>query len=135
MRKLSRTALVKKLDRIFSRHIRNRYAVRGWCACVTCGKQVPVEDAHAGHFVRRQHMAVRWNEKNVHPQCVRCNTFLDGNEGEYARFILDTYGRATLDELLAAKNQVRKWTSAELLELIDHYSGVRPCETQTLSGR
>lgn len=122
-KKPARTALVAKLDRVFSRYVRNRYAESGWCDCITCGKRHPVEDMHAGHFVRRRHMAVRWDEKNVHPQCVYCNKFLDGNEGEYARFILDKYGRETLDELLAAKNKIRKWTVGELRELIEFYEG------------
>jgi hypothetical protein len=88
---------------------------------VTCGKAMPWEEAHAGHFIRRGHHAVRWDERNVHPQCVHCNTYLDGNEGAYAVFILDTYGREVLDELLAAKRLTKKWTMAELRELVEQF--------------
>jgi hypothetical protein len=123
MRKLNRTGLIKKVDRLFSRYIRKKYAKEGgWCVCVTCGIEVHRDECHAGHFVRRGHHAVRWDERNVHPQCVHCNTYLDGNEGEYARYIIDTYGREVLDELLAAKRLTKKWTMDELRELVEQYS-------------
>lgn len=125
MRKTSRTGLIKKVDAAFSVFIRLNHADEfGNVKCVTCGKVMRWESAHAGHFVRRRHFSVRWDERNVHPQCVHCNTFLDGNEGEYARFILDTYGRETLDELLGMKNVTKKWTYGELQELYEQYRGI-----------
>jgi hypothetical protein len=118
----ARTSLIRKLDKLFSRHIRQKHANEGgWVECVTCKKWLPWEDAHAGHFVRRRHFAVRWDPQNVHPQCVACNTFLDGNEGEYARFIRDTYGNETLDRLLDSKKIEKKWTINELRELLEQY--------------
>ena len=122
MRKLSRAGLIKKVDAAFSLFVRKNHAdEHGNVKCVTCGKQMPWKEAHAGHFVRRRHYSVRWNEQNVHPQCVFCNVYADGNEGEYARFIIDTYGRETLDELLSMKHETRKWTYSELQELLEIY--------------
>lgn len=121
-RPVSRAGLIEKIDRIFSIYVRTKHAdAEGYVRCVTCNKVMPWREAHAGHFVRRRHYSCRWNPLNVHPQCVACNTFLDGNEGEYARFIIDTYGRQTLDELLAMKNVTRKWTMPELRELLEKY--------------
>lgn len=122
MKKLTRSGLITKIDRAFSRFIRKRDAdPDGFCTCVTCGERRHMSEMHAGHFVRRRHMAVRWDELNVHPQCVYCNTFLDGNEAEYARFIIDTYGRDTFDRLLAAKRSTVKWTLPDLRELLTKY--------------
>jgi hypothetical protein len=121
-RVLDRKGLIAKLDRLFSLKVRQGAANQGgWVDCVTCGKSMPWEDSDAGHFVRRGHMAVRWDTRNVHPQCTRCNRFLDGNEGQYALFIIDKYGEETLRELLALKKTTRKWSVPELKELLEQY--------------
>lgn len=120
-RKLSRASLVKKADRVFSRWVRNHHSQSGWADCVTCKRRFPVEQLHAGHFVKRSHMAVRWDERNVHPQCVACNTYRGGCQDEYAKFILDTYGGEVLNDLLALKHTIRKWSVGELRELIERY--------------
>jgi hypothetical protein len=122
VRKPSRAGLIRKIDAAFSRFIRKRAADEyGFCTCVTCGDRHHMSEIHAGHFVRRRHMAVRWDPENVHTQCVYCNTFLDGNEAEYSRFIIDTYGRETFDRLLASKRDVRKWSMPELRCLLEQY--------------
>jgi Bacteriophage Lambda NinG protein len=116
-------ALVRKLDSIFSRYIRMKYADEGGTvSCVTCGKLMHWKEAHAGHFVSRRHMAVRWDERNVHPQCCGCNTFNGGALDEYASYIINIYGMNTFDELRGMKKLTQKWTRPELTELIAHFS-------------
>jgi phage FluMu protein Com len=106
----------------------------GTVVCVSCGKLMHYSEAHAGHFISRRHMSVRWDEQNVHVQCPRCNTFLDGALDEYSRFILDKYGRETLDALLASKHETKKWLRDELQTLIAFYeSAAREYEAR-LSG-
>ena len=79
-------------------------------------------------------MATRWDERNVHLGCPRCNTFLDGALDEYSAFIIDRYGMDTFNELLAKKREVKKWTREELESLIADYSAkvktleLRQCE-------
>ncbi len=116
-------ALVRKLDTVFSKYIRRRDAdAGGTVACVTCNRLLHWKECHAGHFVRRQHMALRWNEENVHPQCIRCNTFLDGNEAEYSRFIIKRYGMHRFEEMLTLKHSTMKWTREELQTRIAYYA-------------
>jgi hypothetical protein len=122
MRTLNRTGLIKKLDKLFSRYVRQKHANQGgWVSCVTCGQAMPWEESQAGHFVKRGHHMVRWDEQNVHPQCPRCNLYLNGAQDEYAAYILNTYGKETLDRLLRAKRQSKRWTMAELRELLEQY--------------
>ena len=78
-------------------------------------------DAQAGHFVKRQHRATRWDSRNVNVQCVRCNQWLGGNEGEHGAYIIRKHGLAVRDELLGLKKQVRKFNRADLEELIQTY--------------
>jgi 5-methylcytosine-specific restriction endonuclease McrA len=116
-------ALVSKLDRVFSRFVRMKYADNdGQVSCVTCGKQAHWKEVHAGHFVKRQHMSLRWDERNVMPQCVRCNLHMGGRQDDYAAYIVNEYGHATFADLIAKKHETKKWTRPELQELIDIYS-------------
>ena len=115
-RKPSLAALRRKLDKLFSAWIRKRDHGK---PCITCGKRTELQ---AGHFVKRQHMSVRWDERNVHGQCVRCNHFLNGNDGEYAYAILNLYGQWTLDQLMGMKHKTAKFTRSDLEELIAKYS-------------
>lgn len=116
-------ALIRKLDSVFSKYIRmNAADDGGTVACVTCGKLMHWKEAHAGHFVSRRHMAVRWDERNVHPQCCGCNTFKGGALDEYSAYIINIYGMNTFDELLGMKKLTQKWTRPSLVDLIAHYS-------------
>ena len=125
MRKKAGTlrALVAKADRTFSRFIRLRDAdENGDISCCTCRRSLPWNESHACHFVRRQHMSVRWDERNVHAGCPKCNVFQGGNLDEYSAFIIGRYGMGTFNELLSKKHETKKWTRPELEELIQKYS-------------
>jgi hypothetical protein len=116
-------ALVNKLDRIFSRFTRMKHADNdGQVSCVTCGKQDHWKNVHAGHFVKRQHMSLRWDERNVMPQCCKCNLYMGGRQDDYAAYIVNEYGHATFADLIAKKHETKKWTRPELEELIATYS-------------
>jgi hypothetical protein len=116
------STLVKKADTAFSRYVRLKHSDEsGTCSCVTCGKLMHWKEAHAGHFVSRRHMSLRWDERNVFPQCCGCNTFNAGALDEYSAYIIRTYGHSTFDDLLKMKRQTKKWTRAEIEDLIVKY--------------
>ena len=89
--------LKKEADTVFSLFIRQRDK-----HCVTCGAPA----TQAGHYVSRSWLGLRYNEKNVNGQCVRCNIFKKGNMDEYARFLIRKYGAGILEEL----NKLKKPT-------------------------
>lgn len=123
-KKPSLSSLEKKLDGIFSIYIRRRSADEGGTvSCVTCEKLMHWErdGAQAGHFVKRSHRATRWRETNVHVQCVACNRYRNGMEAEHGKFIIDTYGLAEHHDLLSCKHTVKKFTRADLVEMISTY--------------
>ena len=116
------TALKKQLDKIFGQYIKLRDADQnGMLRCITCSKLVHWKEAHCGHFVRRRHLAVRWDERNCHGQCCYCNTFLDGNEAEYFIALEDKLGREVVDELMQAKHQTVKLNRSFYDEMIEKY--------------
>jgi hypothetical protein len=116
-------ALVNKLDRIYSRFIRMRDADNeGNISCVTCGKRFHWSEVHCGHWVKRQYMAVRWDERNTAAQCVSDNLYHGGKQDEFGKAIIDRYGLDAFNELLSKKHETKKWTRAELQELIETYT-------------
>ena len=55
--------------------------------CVTCNVKKPWKELQAGHYEKRGKNQLRYDETNVHPQCVGCNVFQKGNYTRYARYI------------------------------------------------
>lgn len=128
-KKLPLSSLEDKLDRIFSIFIRRRHAdVGGTVSCVTCQRLMFWKECHAGHFIKRQHRSTRWRPTNVHPQCVGCNTYRGGQQDEYAKFIVQTYGLAEFNDLMESKHKVTKFTRSDLEEMIERFQK----ETQAL---
>lgn len=121
-RKISRRGLIAKVDKAFSRFIRKQAADHaGWCECVTCHARLPIEEIQAGHWVKRGHSATRWDERNVYPQCAPCNLYHSGKQDEMAAYIALRHGPDTLLELIRLKHTEKRWTMAELRELLEKY--------------
>lgn len=109
-------------DKWFSIYIRLRDSDNdGICKCVTCETRKPWRSMDNGHFIKRQHMATRFNEKNCHAQCQQCNYFKQGNDANYERFIIETYGEQELLLLQAGRYQTRKLDSFQMKQLEKYY--------------
>ena len=115
-----RTGLKGKLDRLFSEYIRRRDADAGYCRCVTCGKVQHWKEMDAGHFVPRDRIATRWDERNVHAQCRECNRFRSGQQFGHGRAIDRMYGSGTADRLMALGSaRGTKISAFQMEELIE----------------
>jgi len=118
-KKLSRSKLVKKLDTVFSKYIRISSADKnGYCTCVTCGVVKHWKEIQAGHFMSRKHYSTRWDENNVHPQCVACNVYRAGEQYKYSVFL----GQYQAEELYLKSQELVKYTNVELEEMIEDYT-------------
>lgn len=116
--------LVKKLDKIFSEFIRKREAdENGITSCVTCGRRDHWKNMDAGHFIGRQHMGTRWDERNVHPQCKRCNGFEGGQQYHYGHFLKIKYGDQIIDELEYKGRAITKFNDRDGELMIKLYTG------------
>jgi hypothetical protein len=116
-KKVTKTALVKKLDTVFSIYIRRRYAVDDIAKCVTCGKEDHWKSLQCGHFMSRKHMSTRWNEDNCQVQCAGCNVFRYGEQYKFSLYL----GNNLAEKLHIKSKEVCKFTEVELQELIQHY--------------
>jgi len=117
-KKRSRKKLIENLDTVFSQYIRLRDADQeGYCRCVTCGEKHYWKRIQAGHFISRKHYATRWDETNVHAQCVACNVFRAGEQYKYSLFL----GADISHELLEKSRELVKYADFELEEMIKNY--------------
>ena len=117
------TDLRKKVWTQFSKYIR----LRDNYTCYTCGKVMLRGDSncHAGHYVpQSKGNRLRFDERNVHAQCVTCNSFNRGNLSAYALRLEQDYGHGILQEFDSVRNERKQFTRDELLEMLDHYKGL-----------
>lgn len=113
---------VKKLDDVFSKYIRQKYADDfGMVTCYTCNKLAHYKDMQNGHFISRSVMALRWDEENCRVQCVSCNVFKCGNYIEYTLRLQKEIGKKAVDNLFKRKHEIKQWTIAELKKEIEKY--------------
>ena len=120
-KKPTRSKLVKKLDVVFSQYVRlSNSDKNGMCTCVTCGKRGHWKNdgIQAGHFMSRRHYSTRWDENNVKPQCIKCNMYNQGMQYRYSIYL----GEATSDMLYKKSQEIVKYSTTQLQEMIDDYS-------------
>ncbi len=126
-KKIKTVARLKKdLWTVFSRYIRLRDAISTTgmsteVSCITCYRTYPTVEVDAGHFIASYpHGYIRFDEKNVHAQCKRCNM----NQGEqylYGLRMIQLYGQEEVNRLQKEKNLEKKWRASELESLIVQY--------------
>lgn len=116
-KKPSYRLLKKKLDKVFSIYIR----MRDKGVCFTCGVQKPWKQMQAGHYISRSSLALRFDERNVHCQCMPCNVWKHGAMDVYALKLQAKYGDSILAELQRKKHQLTLLTTKDLEELIHKY--------------
>jgi hypothetical protein len=117
-----RSKIIKKLDRVFSEYVRLKNADHaGNCKCITCEKTFHYKNIDAGHFVSRRHIATRFDEMNVFPQCKYCNRFLNGLQYEYGKAIDNMFGDGTADELIQKSKTAEKIDTKIIEEMFGSY--------------
>jgi hypothetical protein len=112
----------KIADTWFSRFIRLRYSDdSGYCKCITCDTILFWKNMDCGHWVKRQHAGARFNEKNCHAQCRKCNWLKQGNDEVYSKVIVEKYGQQTYDLLKSCERSSTKYTGLELKIIANEY--------------
>ena len=121
-KRLTFSALEKKLDKEFSFYVRRKDCDDGGTtSCVTCGELYFWRELDCGHYIKRQHRSTRWDERNCKPQCRRDNHFMGGRQDDFARAIIKEYGIETHEELMQLKYQTKKHSRIEIEEMIEKY--------------
>ena len=118
----NRAKLIDKLDKVFSLFIRLRDSQNGAFKCISCGQWKRFEQADCGHYVNRQHMALRYSEMNCNAQCRKCNRFMEGNIQGYRKGLIEKYGEPQVELLESMQNQTCKISEFELEQMIIFYT-------------
>jgi hypothetical protein len=112
--------LIDKVDTVFSEVVRlSAVDGKGNCKCITCGDRYHWTHMDCGHFVKRRHMATRYDLQNCGPQCTTCNVANDGMEEDHAAYIDKTYGPGTADKLRKKAEAERKFMAYELNGMLE----------------
>ncbi len=110
--------LIKLNDDLFSIYIRLRDTDKnGVGYCTTCHTLHSFNFLQCGHYISRDKKSLRYDAKNCHIQCIRCNVFLKGNYPAYSAFMQKVYGNEILNFLNTAKHH--KLTSFELIAIFN----------------
>lgn len=121
-RPLTRQDYIKELDWVFSKFIRLRDCNDKWIVvCPLCWTRIPREKAQNMHFLSRWVMKHRFDEKNCHAGCMRCNVILSWNYIVYTRRMQKNYWISFVDRLIADKWPY-KISTPELVEMINYYT-------------
>ena len=118
---MTRSKLVKKIDKLFSLYIRNRYSKNGKAKCFTCGKVDDIKKLHAGHFMSRKHYSTRWDETNVQVQCPKCNLFGQGEQYAFGKLLDIRIAEGKAEELQELSRTTVKYMRYEYEDMIKHY--------------
>jgi hypothetical protein len=118
----TRSYWIKEVQIVFNRYIRQRDSNNN---CISCGALLVSEMVgggyDAGHYLSRgAKPSLRFDERNCHGQCKRCNRYLSGNIANYREHLISRIGLKEV-EALEADNAPRHYTIEDLKALKAHY--------------
>lgn len=107
MKKPSPKTLKKKLWELCKQIIRLKYGN----TCYTCDKQgLAGSSWHTGHFIASSigGAFLRYDLRNLRPQCYRCNIDLSGNGAIFYRKMVEREGQEYVDRIFRDKQRIIK---------------------------
>jgi len=107
------------LQKVFNTFIRIRDKGK---PCISCDKYLKENDINAGHFYSvGAYPNLRFNEMNVHNQCIECNLHKHGNVLEYDLRLPNRIGIKEYDLLKESRLKPLKLDIQEVKDLIIVY--------------
>jgi len=112
-----RSQWIKEAQSVFNKWIRARDKD---LPCISCGQHKQTYDA--GHYrTTAAAPELRFNEFNVHKQCVQCNQHQHGNVTAFRANLLQRIGKEIVETYLEAAQPAKKYTIDELKAIIAEY--------------
>lgn len=110
--------LIKKVQKVFNEFIRERDKGKD---CISCRKPLG-KRFDAGHYYNGHlHWAVRFDEDNVHGQCIYCNRDMHGNLIYYREGLIDRIGEERVERLDKIARNTQKFNRLELNSIQKEY--------------
>jgi hypothetical protein len=108
--------LTKKAQDVFNAYIRRRDEGQ---PCISCGEYKKLQ---AGHYVAvKKGSFLRFHEDNVNGECLHCNYYNPSHLVWYRMNLVKKIGVERVEWLEANCRNVKKWSRAELEEIIQKY--------------
>jgi hypothetical protein len=129
LQKKSLATLKGELQKVFNTYIRVRDTKydkpTAYFICISCNQPKGLDQMNAGHFWPvGGHEAVRFDEDNVHGQCIYCNNFASNGVvmQKYEAALLLKIGEKRFDTLAARRFNKSKLMAFEVELLIQTYN-------------
>ena len=117
--------LMKELDRVFSLYVRTSNAnSEGMVQCYTCAKFFHYKKIHAGHYLSRFYKSMRWDERQVKPQCMMDNLWKRGDPVVFRENLVAEYGEDVVRQIELGRHQIYKLDKEDLKKRITHYASL-----------
>lgn len=114
--------LIKLAEKYFNAFIRKRDSDFDFFTCISCGFPKRIEKMNAGHYMSAGHNGiVRFNEDNVHGQCIHCNLYEHGNLIRYRENLVKKIGQQRVEMLESVSRMAHKWDRFGLIHVIETY--------------
>ena len=116
------SGLIADADAVFSQYIRLKYAdSKGIVKCFTCNTFKHWTMMQNGHYIKRSHLYLRWDERNCKPQDSDCNEFKGGNIPVFTER-LEAESAGIIKILQEEMRIVHKPTREEIRQIISQYT-------------
>ena len=117
---LTTARLKEKARQYFHIWIRNRDQD---LPCINCGRYTTLQAGH--YFAAGKYNSLRFNEDNVHGECLQCNYFDSQSHAQkYRPNLIKKIGQERYDklELIAKTQRSHKDNRIEFIEIIEKYT-------------
>mgnify|MGYP001614439918 CR=1 FL=1 len=111
MKKPTRKSLIRKLDILVSKIVRERDK-----SCVMCGS---IKQLKAGHLFSRRYYNGRWNLDNVWTQCWPENFRHSNDSYPYWNWYITKFGFKKFQSLAQEVRQITHYKDFDLVELLE----------------
>lgn len=105
---MTQKQLVNKLDEIFRELFRLKYEP----ICCICGKKAdwyhPINNEYGiqvGHYISRNSKILRWDFRNVAPQCTICNSLHNDDKEPFKQYMIRNFGIERIEFLESEKRK------------------------------
>jgi gamma-glutamylcyclotransferase (GGCT)/AIG2-like uncharacterized protein YtfP len=108
----------RELQQVFNKFIRLRDKDK---PCISCSRKLGTKYDAGHYFSVGSYPNLRFDEDNVHGQCVECNQHKHGNLIEYGERLQDRIGEEAFDKLYMRRTQSLRLSVDQMKELIKIY--------------
>jgi len=112
--------LQRKLWSLTAEYIKTKYGN----TCYTCDSQnLEGRNFHCGHFIPKaaSNFQLKYDERNLRPQCYHCNINLGGNGAEFSRRLRKEFGARYVEKIHKDNQGISKAGVYELEARIEEF--------------